>query len=115
MIKNKGNKINKRISPTTTPVDLKYYRQTNNDNTILNIKKEIPSKNNIIMQIEDIRLSMKLALEVPKKVLRKVKIAMLEQSDNFFIQLKKENNALIFKLAKLFRIKINKDFFKDDN
>ena len=67
------------------------------------------------MQIEDIRLSMKLALEVPKKVLRKVKIAMLEQSDNFFIQLKKENNALIFKLAKLFRIKINKDFFKDDN
>ena len=67
------------------------------------------------MQIEDIRLSMKLALEVPKKVLRKVKIAMLEQSDNFFIQLKKENNAFIFKLAKLFRIKINKDFFKDDN
>ena len=112
MIKNKGNKINKRISPTTTPVDLKYYRQTNNDNTILNIKKEIPSKNNIIMQIEDIRLSMKLALEVRKKVLRKVKIAMLEQSDNFFIQLKKENNALIFKLAKLFRIKINKDFFQ---
>ena len=44
MNKNKGNKINKRISPTTTPVDLKYYRQTNNDNTILNIKKEIPSK-----------------------------------------------------------------------
>ena len=112
MIKNKGNKINKRISPTTTPVDLKYYRQTNNDNTILNIKKEIHSKNNIIIQIEDIRLSMKLALEVPKKVLRKVKIAMLEQSDNFFIQLKKENNALIFKLAKLFRIKINKDFFQ---
>ena len=67
------------------------------------------------MQIEDIRLSMKLALEVRKKVLRKVKIAMPEQSDNFFIQLKKENNALIFKLAKLFRIKINKDFFKDDN
>ena len=44
MSKNKGNKINKRISPTTTPVDLKYYRQTNNDNTIFNIKKEIPSK-----------------------------------------------------------------------
>ena len=44
MIKNKGNKINKRISPTTTPVDLKYYRQTNNENTILNIKKEIPPK-----------------------------------------------------------------------
>ena len=44
MSKNKGNKINKRISPTTTPVDLKYYRQINNDNTILNIKKEIPSK-----------------------------------------------------------------------
>ncbi len=64
------------------------------------------------MQIEDIRLSMKLALEVPKKVLRKVKIAMLEQSDNFFIRLKKENNALIFKLVKLFRIKINKDFFQ---
>ena len=64
------------------------------------------------MQIEDIRLSMKLALEIPKKVLRKVKIAMLEQSDNFFIQLKKENNALIFKLAKLFRIKIIRIFSK---
>ena len=64
------------------------------------------------MQIEDIRLSMKLALEVRKKVLRKVKIAMLEQSDNFFIQLKKENNALIFKLAKLFRIKIIRIFSK---
>ena len=44
MLKNKGNKINTRIVPTTKPVDIKYYRQTNNDNTILNIKKEIPSK-----------------------------------------------------------------------
>ena len=40
---------------------------------------------------------------------------MREQSGNFFIQLKKENNALIFKLAKPSGIKINKDFFKDYN
>ena len=44
MIKNKGNKINKRISPTTTPVDLKYYRQTNNYKYNTQHKKEIPSK-----------------------------------------------------------------------